>query len=349
VALSTGRPQVRLAGVPVGQAGAMAVNLSCPCRELIDQQRGIVARWQVAACSADLSAIDNQVRRGRWQTMYRGVYAAFTGQPDRQAVLWAAVRRCGPDAALSHHTAAELDGLTDRRIAAVHVMIHAESRVFLGREEFSCGLPRILLHRSSRLEQARHPAKTPPRTRVEETVLDLSDLARDVDQVFSLLSAACAGRHTTSARLAEAAANRARLRWRDDVLAALGEVSDGVHTLLERRYARNVELAHRLPKAKRQIRRRSGSASAYLDNSYPDYGVVVELDGLAYHLIEDRWRDIRRDNYLARSDIIVLRYSWADITTRSCEVAMEIAMVLRSRGWTGTIGSCGPACLAARP
>jgi len=76
---------------------------------------------------------------------------------------------------------------------------------------------------------------------------------------------------------------------------------------------------------------------------------VVELDGLAYHLIEDRWYDIHRDNYLARSDIIVLRYSWADITTRPCQVAMEIAAVLRQRGWTGTIRSCGPACLAARP
>jgi len=325
------------------------VNLSQPCQELIDQQRGIVARWQVAGCPADLSAIDNLVRRDRWRTTYRGVYAAHTGKPDREGVLWAAVRRCGADAALSHHTAAELDGLTDRRIAAVHVTIPARLRVWLGREEFSRGLPRILLHRSARLEQARHPAKTPPRTRVEETVLDLGDLARDVDEVFSWLSSACAGRHTTSAKLAAAAANRARLRWRDDVLAALSELSDGVHTLLERRYACNVELAHRLPKAKRQVNQRRGSTSTYLDNSYVEYGVVVELDGLAYHLIEDRWYDIHRDNYLARSDIIVLRYSWADITTRPCQVAMEIAAVLRQRGWTGTIRSCGPACLAARP
>jgi very-short-patch-repair endonuclease len=72
----------------------------------------------------------------------------------------------------------------------------------------------------------------------------------------------------------------------------------------------------------------------------------VELDGLAYHLVEDRWHDIHKDNYLARADIIVLRYSWADIISRPCQVAAEIALVLRRRGWAGQLRACGASCQA---
>jgi hypothetical protein len=49
------------------------------------------------------------------------VYALFSGEPGREALLWAAVLRAGPDAMLSHHTAAELYRLTDRQNGAAHV------------------------------------------------------------------------------------------------------------------------------------------------------------------------------------------------------------------------------------
>jgi hypothetical protein len=37
---------------------------------------------------------------------------------------------------------------------------------------------------------------------------------------------------------------------------------------------------------------------------------------------------------------------WADITVRLCQVAMEIGLLLRQRGWTGTLRACGPTCQA---
>ena len=54
---------------------------------------------------------------GRWRRLHSGVYAAFTGPPDRAPVLWAAVLGAGPRAVLSHQTAAELHGL----LSAAHV------------------------------------------------------------------------------------------------------------------------------------------------------------------------------------------------------------------------------------
>src|SRR5262249_15315276 len=157
--------------------------------------------------------------------------------------------------------------------------------------------------------------KTPPRTRVEETVLDLVDLAQNFDGAFHWLSTACGRRLVTPAQLSAAAGCRAKLRWRDDVLVAIEEISEGILSNLERGYVRRVERPHRLHKPGRQCRRRRGARSAYLDNLYEDFGLAVELDGLAAHPAESRWRDMRRDSFFASTGIITLRYSWADIST----------------------------------
>jgi very-short-patch-repair endonuclease len=313
----------------------MTAELSGVCQRLLARQRGVLARWQVAEFGTDSSLIRNRLRFGRWQPLYRGVFCEYTGEPRRDSLLWAAVVRCGPEAVLSHYTAAELDGIPGRRTEAIHVTVPSRQKVAFASGEFARALPRIVVHRSGRLAESRHPVKSPPRTRVEDTVVDLVELARDLDDVFSWLSAACAGGHTTPGRLASAVACRPKLRWRADVLVGLAEVASGVHTVLERRYVQGVERAHGLPRADRQVRTRRDTRSAYLDNLYQDYGLIVELDGLAYHLVQDRWQDIHRDNYFARSDILVLRYNWADITVRPCQVAAEVAAALRKRGWPG--------------
>src|ERR1022692_419940 len=188
---STGCGSARASWTRGQQAAVMATRLSRSCGELISYQSGALARWQALARPADLGAIDALVRAERWQSLYRGVYAAYTGPPSRETALWAAVRRCGPDAVLSHLTAAELVGLADGQRDVVHVMIPAHLRVRLSGRDRSSGLPRIVVHRSARLALARHPARTPPRTRIEENVLDLTELAPTFDAAFGWLSAAC--------------------------------------------------------------------------------------------------------------------------------------------------------------
>jgi very-short-patch-repair endonuclease len=327
----------------------MVVGVSQPGRALIEHQRGVLARWQMADRTSDLAAVDALVRSGRWQTLYRGVYTAYTGPPSRQSALWAAVLRCGPEAALSHFTAAELDGLADDQRDPVHVTVPAQAQIRMSDRGHPSGAPAIVVHRSARLSMTRHPARTPPRTRTEETVLDLVELAPSFDGAFHWLSAACGRRLVTPAQLRAAAGCRAKLRWRDDVLVAIEEISDGIMSNLERGYVRRVERPHRLPRPNRQCRRRQGGRSAYLDNLYEDLGLAVELDGLAAHPAESRWRDMRRDSFFASSGIITLRYSWADITTRPCQVAREIGLVLRQRGWTGALRACRASCQAGLP
>jgi hypothetical protein len=327
----------------------MAIHVSADCARLLDFQHGAIARWQAPAIGLNPAIIDNQLRFGRWQPLYRGVYAAYTGAPPRESVLWAALPRAGPGAVLSHHTAAELDGLTDRSSKAIHVTLRHDRRVRLSAEEGHGPAPRVVFHRTGRLEAIRHPARTPPRTRIEETILDLTQLSSSFDDVLSWLCKGCGRRLVTAELIHAAAGRRGRIRWRDDILNALPLIADGLHSPLEYRYVHGVERVHGLPVATRQSRISAASPTSrlrYLDSHYRAFCVVVELDGRADHRAEDRWRDIRRDNANATSGILTLRFNWADVTRRPCEVASDVVDALRARGWQGTPRQCGPSCSA---
>src|SRR5258707_45269 len=139
LASCTGEPLVGADAVSAVHPAVMVTRISAPSGELIEYQRGILARWQ-ADCAADVAAIDALVRSGRWQMLYRGVYATYTGPPSRDGVLWAAVLRCGPAAALSHLTAAELDGLAEERRDVTHVTIPGQLRVRQRSEEHTSEL-----------------------------------------------------------------------------------------------------------------------------------------------------------------------------------------------------------------
>jgi hypothetical protein len=46
---------------------------------------------------------------------------------------------------------------------------------------------------------------------------------------------------------------------------------------------------------------------------------------------------------------ITLRYSYADVMERPCEIADEIVRALRVRGYTGGAHRCGPSCAPGDP
>jgi hypothetical protein len=259
----------------------------------------------------------------------------FTGEPERSATLWAAVLRAGRGAMLSYHTAAELFGLAHQPCSLVHVTIPGSRRV--------TGIRGIAVHVAARADQARHPALTPPRTRIEETVLDLAETAATAEDAYGWVTRAVGRRLTTQARLMDALSLRKRARWRLELAAGLTADLAGVHSALEHRYVRDVERPHRLPRSSRQVRVQRGTRSEYRDVLYEDYGVAVELDGRAAHPGDTRWNDIRRDNAAAADGIITLRYGWIDIRHRPCLVAGQVAQALARRGRTDA-RACSAGC-----
>jgi hypothetical protein len=310
-------------------------------RSQLKAQSKVVSRQQARDAGWPEGTIDERLRSGIWQRLNRRAYATFTGELSREARLWAAVLWAGPGAALSHETAAEIHGLIDKPCSQIHVSVPAER--YPGRRRKIRG---VVVHRSRRLVPEWQPPWQLPRTTVDDTVLDLVAKARTFDDAYGWISKAVGRRLTSPGSLSKALAQRSRIRWRTWITAALDDAAEGVHSPLERNYVHGVERAHGLPTARRQAKRRHGSGTRYLDNAYEKYSLCVELDGLAAHPAEGRWRDTRRDNANLVQGTETLRYGWPDATENCCQTAAEIAAVLRRRGWTGTLRACSPSCPA---
>jgi hypothetical protein len=308
------------------------------CREITQLQHGVVSRAQAMSCGMSPDVIDRLLRAERWLPLRRGIYSIYTGEPSREATLWAAVLLAGKGAALSHQTAAELFKITDQPSSLIHVTIPHCRRM-----SAAAG---VVIHRSSRIAEAIHPALLPPRTRVEETVLDLADQATTFEVAFGVICVASQRRLTTGDRLGEVIGRRKKMRWRAELSEALGLIGTGVHSLLEYRYVRFVEHPHGLPRALRQAKIVAGGPNRYLDNLYHDYSLCVELDGRQAHPEDQRWQDLHRVNALTELGLTTLRYGWTDIDRRPCQTAVQIAVVLRDRGWSGPVRRCSHACPA---
>jgi len=282
-----------------------------------------------------------RVRSGRWQQVHPGIYAIFTGVHTRSARLWAAVLWAGPGAALSYETAAELQELADKPAYPLHVTIPHQRRVVA-----VCG---VSVHRSRRVSQAVQEYSYPPRTKVEETVLDLTQTAATFDDVCGWVTRAFARDLTDELRLHEAMSARAKLRWRADLHELITAAAGGDHSVLEFRYHHDVERAHGLPESRRQVAFTGpGGRRGRRDRVYEAYAVVVELDGRLAHPLESQWKDKARDNAAAADGQQSLRYGWNDVRRQPCATAMQVAAVLRRHGWDSPPRPCSPGCPVER-
>jgi len=315
----------------------MNTDLPQELREIANFQSGVVTRTQTLAAGISDRVVSALVRRGRWQRLYPGVYAAFSGQVSREAVLWAAVLRAGPGAALSHKTAAELWGLSTEMSSPIHLTIPIGRRV--GKT------PGLAVHLSANV--AIHPTQSPPRIRLEETVIDLWEAAPSLDNAVGWVTSAIGRRLTTQDKLRRAMEARKRVCWRSQLAELLSPDSAGIHSVLEYRYVRDVERPHRFPAGRRQAAVRRNGRAEYRDTLYEDYQTVVELDGRVAHPGDSRWNDIRRDNAAVTAGLATLRYGWRDVTITPCAIAAEIADALARRGYDGA-RPCSPTCPVSR-
>jgi very-short-patch-repair endonuclease len=306
-------------------------------RQVAELQMHVVSRRQLLDAGVSRNLIRERLKRGDWRQLYRGVYALFTGPVTREARLWAALLRAGPGALLSHETAAELHGLIERS-DAIHVSVPVHRRV---------EADGIVVHISSRTEDASWPRHKPLRTNAEETVLDLVQEARTFDDVCGWITRAFGRGLTTEHFLGVTARRRKKMRWRaefEEIIAA----GDRVHSPLEFRYLRDVERAHGLPAAKRQVQVRIDGKKAYRDVYYEEFHVVVELDGERAHPPEQGGQDAHRDAVTSAEGIETVRYRWTHVRGHPCETAALQARILRQHGWTGVPTPCSKDCPVSR-
>jgi very-short-patch-repair endonuclease len=293
---------------------------------LADGQYGVVCREQLLAAGLSNGAIGRAADAGRLRPVFRGVYAVGHVALRREGWWMAALLACGPDAALSHRSAAIVWGF----LAGPALPVDVTTTSGKGRRHSRITTHRTPLHPLDALVIDDLRVTTPSRTIVDlAAVLQGRALREAVERAQDVRRF---DPRDIGATMSRAARRPRRLL---DLLALMSPDQDNARSHLERLFlslTRAAKLPRPTPNHEIGGRRR--------DFAWPDNRLVVETDGYRYHSSrEAKRRDNRRDRQLTALGWRPVRFTYEEITFEPAHVAAELA---------GLLGTTGPAGRSAR-
>jgi hypothetical protein len=273
---------------------------------LARRQHGLWTRTQALSAGASGSLIDRRLRSGAWLRLDTSVYGSPAARATWHRSVMAAVL-AERVAIASHRTAAALFALAGFRPGRPHVTIpagaHARGRLSIA-------------HRSVSLRAT--VVDDIPCVTIEQVFIDLAQcvsvdrlrmaLARRADREPSVID-------RVRDRYVELAPRGGRdLRRLRAVLDRFGSGETIKESELER-LARHVLQHPELPLVVWQAPFPGREVGACrVDGLIPAWGIVIELDGRAWHArVDDFERDRRRDQAAAAAGLLTLRFTYAQI------------------------------------
>lgn len=301
-----------------------------PLTVLVEQQEGVIARWQ-ARQFLTAKAIDHRVSHRRWRLVHRGVYLVYGGPITLSQRHWIAVLAGshGPSlmdaesACLSGISALQVHGLQRITSSCVDLVIPASRRLVPP--------PGVVVHRSVDID--RHPLSRPPTTTVGRAVVDAAAWARSDEQARLVIAASFQQRLVTAAEVRSVLDRMPTVPRHRLIVMTVNDASGGSHTLGELALLDLCRRA-RLPLPTRQLRvvDRAGRVR-YLDAVFDPWRVAVEIDGAHHDDVPQRWDDCDRDNALILATYTILRYPTHVVREQPWRVAEEIRLALLNAGW----------------
>ncbi|HEX8781201.1 MAG TPA: hypothetical protein VF728_08560, partial [Nocardioides sp.] len=94
-----------------------------------------------------------------------------------------------------------------------------------------------------------------------------------------------------------------------------------------------------LPEPSRQVVRRGRGGRYYLDVSWEEWGVVVEIDGIHHTWATNVVADALRQNTVTLGNAIVLRLPLVGLRVAEAAFFEQIEEALVARGWVRTLAS----------
>ncbi len=293
--------------------------------EEAEGQHGLFTRSAAKALGISNTAVTERASAGRYRRILPGVYA-LSGSPEslRQRIA-AAVLSLPALAAVSHQTAAEMWGLTDRRIRTIEVVTPRWDRVH--RDD-------IVVHESLDLiaddviELDGIPVTSPVRTVVDlgasnRWIVELAleqGIRRDLFDLTEVESfvARVARRGRRGVGVIRPLLEQRR-RW-----------DSATDSPLEDRFRKLIgDAGLPAPKCQHTVRDQKGRFICRADFAYLDARLLIELDSEAHHL--DRLtfrRDRSKQNQATVLGWTFLRYTWWDLEEDPLRVVAEVRSAL---------------------
>jgi very-short-patch-repair endonuclease len=293
--------------------------------DLAASQHGVVEINQLQRIGLGERMIQRRAEEGRFHRIHRSVYAVGHPKLSFRGRLAAAVLACGPDAVLSHRSAAALLGLRNGGLLPVDVT--APGR----RGRSSAG---IAAHRNDSLRKPElSVVEGIPCTGAARTLLDLA----------SVLSAGALRQAVSRAeilRLLDVAEVEAMIRGNRGRrgVARLRSVIDEydwraemTKRELEHRF---LELCRRagLPLPQVNVLIDCASGRVLVDFVWPEARLIVETDSHEFHQTGSAFESDRmRDQELMLAGWMVLRTTWRQVNDRPEELIHTIRTLLAAR------------------
>jgi very-short-patch-repair endonuclease len=283
---------------------------------LARQQHWVVARRQLLELGFSGHWIDHRMAIGRLHPLHRGVYAVGRPHVTPHGRWMAAVLACGPDAVLSHGSAAALWGI---RPAASRLEVSVATAAKRDPEG-------VIVHRRPGLRQdeltSYHgiPVTSPTRT--------LIDIALRLE------------REPLEAAINEA--DKLDLGDPEELRSALDEAAGqpgvrALRTVLDRRTftLTDSELERRFLRIVRDLGLPEPKTGTWIngfkvDFHWPELGLVVETDGLRFHRTPaQQARDRVRDQVHTAAGLTPLRFTRAQVKFEPSYVGDTLTAVVR--------------------
>lgn len=287
---------------------------------LLDAQSGMVSRRQLLEAGWTDGQVQHEIAYGRWHVPARGVVAAQNTPPSGDQRLWLGVLYAGPDAVLSHLTAARVEGLRWTGDETIHVLVPKGDLV--------PALTGFRFHQTRRpYRRWVRPADGPPRVPVEHAVLLAAERDRSLRRAIGLLAASVQQELTTADRLRFTIPALRKLRHGKLFELALDDIAGGAQSFAEIDLGRVCSLAGLQAPTRQDVRRDKEGRRRFMDATWrlsDGRAVVLEVDGSFHHELEHWWQDMRRERSVVLDGAVVLRCSSIELRVDPSDIVQDL-------------------------
>lgn len=297
--------------------------------ELAANQGGVVSRRQLYALGITRWQVRAQVRADRWRRVGDQSVQLHNGNLSMTGHHWAAVFQGGPRACLDGEAALVAAGLRRWEHDRIRVSVPRGARVRR--------TPLYDIRQTRRWDAGDivRGSRAPARTRTPVAAVRAGLWARTDKQATLVVTMVVQQGLATPQALGHELLRIRSARRRMLLHAVVNDLLDGARSLGELDVVR--ELRRRgLPLPRRQQLRRDARGRYYLDMYWPDYKLVVEVDGIHHAWSENVVADALRQNVLSLADDTVLRLPLLGLRLQPGDFFDQIADGLRAGGWRPT-------------
>jgi very-short-patch-repair endonuclease len=320
--------------VPHPHIGGLRQTRDQGLAELARRQQGIVSRAQLLDLGFSRRAIERRLEAARLHHLHDGVYAVGHRSIPKEGLWMAAVLSSGPDALLSHQTAAALWGLRGYSGGAIHVTVPRKST----------SSKRIRRHFSYVPPDERTEKEGIPVTSVHRTIFDFAATA-SVDDVVAMIKEAeylnLWDRLSLWDLLDRYPGKRGSRNLRFALKRITEEPPGRKRSKLEERFAPFLR-RHHLPLPRFNDWIALGAKRYRADCHWPKRRLIVELDGWEGHSSRSAFQDDRaRDRALKVAGYSVIHLTWAQLGCEPEAIAADLRALLQNNR-TAPAGSHHP-------